>query len=78
MITHTIDSYQIQSQNKTKSKLQIRKNLTKIQILEFCKKKTLHVAHLLKLIIKMCKYEMDLPSNVEVTEQTRFCPQTDG
>ena len=39
MITHTIDSYQIQSQNKTKSKLQIRKNLTKIQILEFCKKK---------------------------------------
>ena len=26
----------------------------------------------------MCKYEMDLTSIVENTEQTRFCPQTDG
>ena len=25
----------------------------------------------------MCKYEMDLTSIVEDTEQTRFCPQTD-
>ena len=26
----------------------------------------------------MCKYEMDLRSIVKDTEQTRFCPQTDG
>ena len=26
----------------------------------------------------MCKYEMDLTSIVEDTEQTRFCPQMDG
>ena len=31
MITHTIDSYQIQSQNKTKSKLQIWKNYQKFK-----------------------------------------------
>ena len=26
----------------------------------------------------MCKYEMDPMSIAEDTEQTRFCPQTDG
>ena len=31
------DSHQIQSQNKTKSKLQFLKKLPKIQILKFCK-----------------------------------------
>ena len=36
-----------------------------------------HVTHLLKLLDKMCKYEMDLTSIVEDTEQTRFC-RTDG
>ena len=35
------------------------------------------MTHLLKLLDKMCKYEMDLASIVEDTEQTRFCPQTD-
>ena len=40
--------------------------------------KTLHMTHLLKLFNKMCKYEMDPMSIVEDTEQTRFCPQTDG
>ena len=44
---------------------------------EFWKKKTLHAAHLLKLLDKMCKYEMDLASIVEDTEQTWFRPQTD-
>ena len=40
-------------------------------------KQTLHVTHLLKLLDKMCKYEMDPMSIVE--ERTRFCPQmTDG
>ena len=33
--------------------------------------------HLLKLLDKMCKYEMDPMSIVEDTERTRFCPQTD-
>ena len=39
--------------------------------------KNLKVTHL-KLINKMCKYEMDPVSIVEVTERPRFCPQTDG
>ena len=39
-------------------------------------KQTLHATHL-KLIDKMCKYEMDPMSIVEDTERTRFCPQTD-
>ena len=49
------------------------KNSTKFQIL----KRSLHVTHLLKLLDKMCKYEMDPMSIVEDTERTRFCPQTD-
>ena len=68
MITHTIDSYPIPNQNKTTSKLQIWKICYKI--LEFCKKK--FATHLLKLLNKICKYEMDLASIVEVTEWPRF------
>ena len=49
------------------------KNLPKFQIF----KQTLHATHLLKLLDKMCKYEMDPMSIVKDTEQTRFCPQTD-
>ena len=30
------------------------------------------------LLDKMCKYKMDLTSTIQVTERTRFCPQTDG
>ena len=41
-------------------------------------KQTLHKTDFLKLLDKMCKYEMDPMSIVEVTERTRFCPQTDG
>ena len=37
MITHTIDSYQIPSQNKTKSKLQIWKIWQKLKFLNFAK-----------------------------------------
>ena len=37
----------------------------------------LHTTHLLKLLDKMCKYEMDPMSIVEDTERTRFCPQRD-
>ena len=40
-------------------------------------KQTLHATHLLKLLDKMCKYELDPTSIVEDTERTRFCPQTD-
>ena len=34
-------------------------------------------AHLLKLVDKMGKYEMDLASIVADTERTRFCPLRD-
>ena len=57
MITHTSDSHQIPSQKKTKSKLQIlkiAKNLN-FDILP----ETLQATHLLKLLDKMYKYEMD-------------------
>ena len=40
-------------------------------------KQPLHATHLLKLLDKMCKYEMDPMSTVEDTERTGFCPQTD-
>ena len=65
MITHITGSYQIPSQNKTKSKLQILKELPKIFkiLLE-----TLHATHLLKLLDKMYKYEMDPTRTVGATE----------
>ena len=40
-------------------------------------KRALHSTHPLKLLDKMCKYEMDPMSIVADTERTRFCPQTD-
>ena len=40
--------------------------------------KAQHATHLLKLVDKLCKYEMDLDSIVADTEPARFCPQTDG
>ena len=49
------------------------KNSPKFQIL----KRALYMTHLLKLLDKMCKYEMDPMSIVKDTERTRFCPQTD-
>ena len=52
------------------------KEFDKISI--FCiLKQPLHATHLVKLLDKMCKYEMDPMSIVENTERTRFCPQTD-
>ena len=50
------------------------KNLPNFSIM----KQTLQAAHLPKLLEKMCIYEMHTMSIVEFTEQTRFCPQTDG
>ena len=51
MITHTKDSYEIQSQNKPKSKLQILKILPEIQILQ----ETLHTTYLLQFLDKLYK-----------------------
>ena len=39
---------------------------------------TLHATHILNLLGKMCKYEIDPASIVEDTEWTPFCPQMDG
>ena len=36
------------------------------------------MSHILKLLDKMCKYEMDLMSIVEDTERTQFRPQMDS
>ena len=49
------------------------KTKTKLQIFE----QPLHGTHLLKLLDKMCNYEMDPMSIVDDTERTRFCPETD-
>ena len=76
MITHTIESYWIPSQKKTKSKLQIFLKIAQISIFLILKQ-ALHTTHLLKLLDKTCKYEMDPMSIVEDTERTQFCPQTD-
>ena len=62
MITHTFDSNWILSQNKTKSKLEI-KNICKSYFFLILKK-SLAVTHL-KLLDKMCKYKMDLASIFE-------------
>ena len=69
MITHTSDSHQIPSQNKRKSKLQIKKN-AKNSNLKFLQE-TLHVTHLLKLLDQMYKYEMESTRTVGATERTR-------
>ena len=74
MITHTRDSYQIQVKTRKSQKLQIKKKLTKIQIL----KKTLDATHLLKLLDKMYKYEMDPTRTVGATEWTQDVWRTDG
>ena len=58
MITHTIDSYQIQSQKQDKIKVTNLKKLPNINILDFCQT-SLHETHLLELFDEMYKYEMD-------------------
>ena len=66
MITHTSDSHQIPSQNNTKAKLQIFKKIAKTSNLKILQN-TLNVTHLLKLLDKMYKYEMDPTRTVEAT-----------
>ena len=76
MIIHTIDQLILDPKSK-----QDTVKVTKFK--EFAKffflilKKPLHVTHLLKLLDKMCNYEMDPASIVEDTEQRWFCPQMD-
>ena len=77
MITHTSDLNQILSQKKTKSKLQIKKN-AKTSNFEILQKKKLHATHLLKLLDKMYKYEMDPTKTVGATERTLNAGRTDG
>ena len=76
MITHTNDSHQIPTQNKTKSKLQNFKNAknSNLKILQ----ETLHATHLLKLLDNMYKYEMDPTRTVGATERTRDAGRTEG
>ena len=73
---YTIESYWIPSQKKRKSTLEIQRICHNFIFLIL--KQTTHVTHLLKLLDKMCKYEMDPTSIVEDLERTRFCPETDG
>ena len=75
MMTHTSDSHQIPSQNKTRSKSQILKiakdwNFKILQAI-------LHTTHLLKLLDKMYKNEMDLTRTEGATEQTLDAGWTD-
>ena len=53
------------------------KKLPKIIILKFCKK-TLQTTHLLKLLDKMHKYEMDPTRIIWPTERTQDVGRTDG
>ena len=75
MITHNSDSHQIPSQNKTKSKLQIKKkaNNSNFTILQG----TLHMT-LLKLLDTMYKYGMDPTRTVGATERTWDAGRTNG
>ena len=75
MITHTIDQFILDPKSK-------QDKVKNYKFKEFAKtsnflilKNTLHTTHPLKLLDKMCKYEMDLVSILEDTERTRFCPQ---
>ena len=68
----------IGSQVKTRQSQSYKcKKMPKFIFFKFWRKKALHATHRLKLLDKMCKYEMDPASIVEYTERTRFCPQTD-
>ena len=74
MITHTRDSHQIQVKTSQSYKFKKIAKTFNFQILQ----ENLHVTHLLKLLDKMCKYEMDPTRTVGVTERTRDAGWTDG
>ena len=74
MITHTSDSHQIPSQNKTKSKLQIFLKIAKNS--NIILQETLHTAHILKLLDKMHTYGTGLTRTEGATERTRDVGRT--
>ena len=73
---HTIEQFILDPKSKQDSQSYKSKEFAKTYIFLILKT-TLHTTHLLKLLDKVCKYEMDLASIVEDTEQTWFCPQKD-
>ena len=77
MINHTSDSHQIPSQKKTKTKLQIFKQIAKNSNFDILQE-TWHTTHLLKLLEKMYKYEMDPTITVGTIEWTRDAGRMDG
>ena len=77
VITHTSDSHQIPSQNKTKSKLQIfKKQLPKIQILKFCQK--LLMQHTFWNCLIRCTNMRWIQTELYVVEWTWDAGWTDG
>ena len=75
MITHTSYSHQIPKQDKVKvTNLKKKCQTLNFEILQ----ETLHVTHLLKLLDKMYKYEVNPTRTVGATERTRDAGRTDG
>ena len=76
MITNTIDSHQNLSQTKTSQSYKFKKIAKKLKFGNFARNLTR--AHLLKLLDKMYKYEVDPTRTVGATERIRDAERTDG
>ena len=74
MITHTSDSHQIPSKTRQSQSYKFKK-IAKNSNFEISQK-PLHVTHLLKLLDKMYKYEMDPTRTVGATERTQDAGRT--
>ena len=72
MMTHI--SSQVKRRQSQSYKFKIIAKNSNFKILQ----ETLHTTHLLKLLDKMCKYEMDPTRTVGATERTQDAGQTDG
>ena len=75
MITHTGDSHQIPSQNKTSQNYtfsKIAKNSNFVALQE-----SVHTTHLLNLPDKMYEYKMDPTRTAGATERTQNAGRTD-
>ena len=75
MITHTSDSHQIPSQNKTKSKLQILEKCQKFKLLNLARNFTGGTPS--EVVDKRYKYEIDPARTVGATERTQDAGWTD-
>ena len=71
MITHTSDSHQIPSQSQSYKFKKIAKNSNFVILQE-----TLHATHLLKLLDKMYKYEIESESDIRITTVTSYLALT--